>query len=213
MPVERDADKRGDREHVRATYTHGRWTEDPELIPKYREALRLSVEGGLNSAEIARAMGIEGTERAVQRKARRWVRKGLEIWKPAGVDEMREIENAKLNDSEARLLEVVRNPGLAYGSSGRPVIDPETGSPIINRHVIIAAERALKSLRDRRANLNGLDVAVPVHVRVTATPIVDAEIERLAAELAAHGPGPRLELERGRDWTVTPDAEEAAAED
>ncbi len=201
MPVERDPDKRGDREHVRAARTHGRWAPDPELLPKYRQAVRLWAEG-MNSADVAREMGIDGpNQKAAARKARNWIRRGLQLWRPEGVEEMRALENSKLDDSEAILLEVVRNPGWAYGSSGRPVIDPETGSPIVNRHVIIAAQRALKSLRDRRAALNGLDTPVPVHVRVALTPDMDREIERLANDLAMNGPGPRLELERGRDWT------------
>jgi hypothetical protein len=204
MPVERFTDKAGTAHTRKPSGSSSKFVEDREVLEKQRKALELYRQGS-TYAEIATVLEIGGKQ--PRRTAARYVEKAMQRWPGAreDADEIRRVEGAKLDAAEAKVWEVLDNPPFSFGSSGRVVIDPVTSEPQRDKSAVLRAVGQLVNISRRRAAMHGIDKAVPVPVRVSATPDLDREIAMLAEQLIEHGTRKALELERGRDWSPADD--------
>ncbi len=108
------------------------------------------------------------------------VQRGLAAIPAPAAAEYRRIELDKLDRLERHLLGVMEREHVS-ASHGRVVtLD---GKPVLDDGPGVQAAVALLRVQDRRARLLGLDA--PTLTRVQVEDVVDAEIRRLEAELAA----------------------------
>lgn len=127
--------------------------------------------------EIAAALGI--TEAVAEKDYQRAVEargQHLDAQRSAAVA----IELAKLDALEQAAWTVLRARHV-LAQQGRIVCDDD-GKPLEDDAPVLAAIDRILKVADRRAKLKGLDA--PVRARVEVTDAVDADIERLVAELA-----------------------------
>jgi DNA-binding CsgD family transcriptional regulator len=184
VPRERITDKRGVEHVVSKSRTRAnRFYRDDSLIIRDADMLRMAADGA-TVKEIAAASGMAA--RTVQGR----LKIARERW-PAGVENAeawRSTINGRLDDLEAKAWELYRNPGVAYGSSGRVVLDAD-GNTQENKAVKARALENLLRIQGRRARLNGADKPVPAELSVHVSTEQDREIERLVADLIANGSG------------------------
>jgi len=143
-------------------------------------------------AEIAAALGI--SEAVAQQDYRRAVdqcRADL----AATVTQARTLELARLAAMEREVWKVLRARHIII-QQGRIVRD-DSGQPVPDDGPVLAAVDRLERISARRARLLGLDAPVKIEV----SDEVDAEIARLAAELAAGVGG----MEPGRETQAAGD--------
>lgn len=129
-----------------------------------REALELRL-AGLPYREIAERQGCTvGT-------AHGRVRRALAALVPADkAEELREVENERLNLAVNQCLEVI----------ARAQDNPDA---------VLAAVGRLTKVSERIAKLNGLDIPVVQKVEVTTVDNLDEQIEQLMEELGRSGEG------------------------
>lgn len=104
------------------------------------------------------------------------------------LDESRRVEEDKLDDL-TRLVwrEISRPHFIASATTGKVVLHPVTGEPMVDSEAVLRGVDRLIRIADRRAKLRGLDA--PVRAKVEVHDGLDTEIEHLVAELAGTGPG------------------------
>lgn len=102
-------------------------------------------------------------------------------------EQMIERHHAKLADITRRLEEIAAMPAppVTAGTYGAPVIDPDTGAIVRDYAGIATALREIRATLAQEAKLAGLNAADKVEVsgKVEVQGSVDAELERLAAQL------------------------------
>lgn len=127
-------------------------------------------------AEIAAALGIsESLAQQDYKRAVEQTRAELDTT----VAQARALELARLAAAEREVWQVLRASHIVV-QHGKIVRD-EDGDPVRDHMPVLAAVDRLERISQRRARLMGLDAPVKVEV----SDEVDAEIARLAAELAA----------------------------
>jgi hypothetical protein len=162
----------------------GYYSRDPELHERQATALRMWREG-YTPVEIAKHFAVS------KRTAQKWIHDAIQRWGTAkeDADAWRDVLSARLLRLEKLTVEKIRDPGPAYGSSGRVVIDPDTGRPAPNEHIRSREKDRLAKIYQQLARLNGAERPVPSEVNLTVTTERDAQIARVAAALIAAGHG------------------------
>jgi hypothetical protein len=130
---------------------------------------------GLSYRSIAREMGwnsASGARQAVQRSLADAVTEA--------VDEIRQIESARLDDMMKMLLRIAMTTHYQTTATGVVARHPDTGEPLIDSDPVTRAVMGLLRISERRAKLLGLDA--PVKHTITLDQ-VDTEIRALEAEL------------------------------
>lgn len=131
---------------------------------------------GFTYRQIAAAQGINTAT------AHRRVKRALAAVPSEAVHEMRRIEGERLDDLwKIAWREATRDH--LFVQSGKIVRD-ENGEPLIDHAAKLQAVRTCVALSERRARLEGLDAPVRIRHEVITEDVLDAEIARLAAELA-----------------------------
>jgi hypothetical protein len=135
---------------------------------------------GLTYRQIAVTMGWKN-----QASAYEAVQRGLRdaIAEPA--DEVRQLELDRLDEYQRHALKVLATPHW-HVSQGVVVVHPATEEPLTDDAPVLAALDRLLKISERRAKLLGLDAPVRSKVEVITEDAVDAEIKRLAEEVAEH---------------------------
>ncbi len=108
-------------------------------------------------------------------------------------DEDRMVLTDQIDALMFKLRRLLAEPQYTVSVSGKVVVNPLTGEPIIDRSHEVRIMGELRKFMDMRAKLLGLNM--PVRHRVEITDKMDDEIERLATELAMHGAGSVVEPE------------------
>lgn len=135
---------------------------------------------GMTYRQIAVAMGVKS-----QKTAYEAVQRGLSdaIQEPA--DEVRQLELERLDEYQRHALKVLATQHF-HVSQGVVVVHPDTDQPVPDDSPVLAALDRLLKISERRAKLLGLDAPVRSKVEVITEDAVDAEIKRLAEEVAEH---------------------------
>ncbi|MET9222324.1 hypothetical protein ABZX65_26660 [Streptomyces sp. NPDC003300] len=97
------------------------------------------------------------------------------------VEVYREVELTRLDQLTLEAINVLRTQHYAITPSGKIGRHPDTEEVLIDDGPTLAAIDRLLKIQDRRAKLLGLDK--PLKVQMLTMDQVDAEIERLSAEL------------------------------
>jgi len=129
---------------------------------------------------IARELG--WTDGSAARKA---IQRCLDRHEEANVDDLRRVENSKIDMLEARCVSVLNKRWMKV-DHGKVVYSPvlnEDGTPEILEDPMphLAAVREMRQLLTRRAALRGLDAPLRKIIEVITDDAVDAEIRRLEA--------------------------------
>jgi hypothetical protein len=130
---------------------------------------------GLSYLSIAREMGwsnASGARQAVQRSLADTV---IEA-----VDEIRQIESARLDNMMKTLLKIAMTVHYQTSPGGTVVRHPYTGEPLVDDDPVTRAVMGLLKISERRAKLLGLDA--PTRHSITLDQ-VDQEIRAMEAEL------------------------------
>lgn len=135
---------------------------------------------GLTYRQIAAQMDVRS-----QKTAYEAVQRGLAdaIQEPA--DEVRQLELDRLDEYQRHALKVLATPHF-HVSQGVVVVHPATDEPMPDDAPVLAALDRLLKISERRARLLGLDAPVRSRVEVITEDAVDAELKRLAEEIADH---------------------------
>lgn len=154
-----------------------------EVRQREAEAVRLRT-ANTSYEEIARQLGwANGTA------ARRAIQRALDRHEEEGVEDLRRIENAKIDWAEAQLVEIIEGfaPLVDHGKiMSMPVWDEErqqnTQVPLRDLKPVVAALREFRHLLGRRAALRGLDAPMRKVLEVIPADVVEAEIKRIEAQ-------------------------------
>jgi DNA-binding CsgD family transcriptional regulator len=164
-----------------------------DVAERRAKVLRLRIEQ-VPYAEIARQLGIKlSTAKSDYPRAL----EQLKLEQDAQASTARNVEQAKLDMLEAAAVGVLRRRHITV-QHGKIVRD-EDGQVVEDDAPVLAAIDRLVRIAQRRATLTGMDAPVRIEVDDARR----AEIERLAAELAAAGVG---ELEPGGAGPAAGDA-------
>lgn len=161
----------------------GRFARTIEGAQRDAEAARLRSRG-LSLAQIAEQLdyaGPSGAYKAVQR--------ALAAVPVDAVEELRRLQLEQLNYLGRRAFEVLEGEHPLISPSGRVVT--HNGKPLTDVRPVLRAIDTLLRIMEREARLMGLDA--PLRFDRFALPTLDAEIERLLAEL---GDGPLDQVQR-----------------
>jgi DNA-binding Lrp family transcriptional regulator len=158
--------------------THGR-RGTPALVGDAQaeaEALNLKL-AGLPYREIAKQQNCSVST------AHDRVQRALASIVPADkVDELRKVENERLNAAVLACVQIIAGQQTIH-IDGRDVVMPYSADERL------AAVGRLTKISERLSKLNGLDIPVvqKIEAEVTHLDLTDAELRRLAQELAAGG--------------------------
>lgn len=96
------------------------------------------------------------------------------------VGQLRAVENARLDELTTKLWDILTavHPLVSHGK----LMKNDDGHVLLDDGPVIAAANSLLRVMERRARLNGLDAPMQHDVKVSDA--IDADIERLVAELA-----------------------------
>ena len=142
------------------------------------QAARLRGQG-LGYAEIAAAMGYADASGAFRAVAR-----ALAAAAGEGADMARRLELERIDGYLRRVNEILDKPGPAVDRMGHPLLDAETGEPLPNRDVQLAAIDRATRLLERRARIMGTDAPKrSVHLSLQAF-VESLPPGQLEAELA-----------------------------
>lgn len=135
---------------------------------------------GVPLGKIAERFGI--TETTV----RNGIRRAIAAQYRPEVEEMRIIEDERLNFMMRRLSALLRHPQYKVSVTGKIITDAE-GRPLVDTSEERQILLALLKISESRRKLHGADQ--PVKHRIEITDKLDEEIEKLANELAMQGAG------------------------
>lgn len=160
---------------------------ETEVRRREEEAVRLRAQNWSYDA-ISKELGwANGTA------AKKAVQRALDRHEESNGDELRRVENAKLDLMEARLRDIL-NTRWVRVEHGKIVFGPDLD--LEGRQVALedpgphlAAIREYRQVTGRRAALRGLDAPMRKVVEVITDDAVDAEIRRLEAMMEALSEG------------------------
>jgi hypothetical protein len=158
----------------------GKFTRTAQTAENDARAVRLRAQGASYSS-IAKALGYHdesGAYKAVQR--------ALAAIPAPEVEELRALQGEELDALRRGLWQVIYGTHYKVSNSGRVVMDPATGEPLLDPAPKISAGNALARVLDRQAKLFGLDQPTRVEASITletAWQTIDAELARLNAEI------------------------------
>jgi len=170
----------------------GRFTAGLDTAQRDAEACRLRVRG-LSYGEIATQLGY-----ANDTAASLAIRRQLAATVTEAANELRQFEVERLNIYERAALGVLERKHVTV-SQGRIIMMGDT--PLLDDAPVLAAIDRLLKIQERRAKLLGLDA--PTRVQVVTVDLVDAEIARLTAELAAQPGSPAADEASATPGTAT----------
>ena len=174
----------------RPTSRRGKTRAQIELETRHREAEAVRLRAAnMSYDEIARQLGWSNDS-----AARKAVQRALARHEEDNIDELRKVENAKLDLLEEYLWRILETTYYAH-DRGRIVHDielVENGTEVVPTLVKIedpgphiSAIRELRQVSARRAALMGLDAPMRRIVDVITDDAVEAEIRRLEAMMEA----------------------------
>jgi hypothetical protein len=108
-------------------------------------------------------------------------------------DEDRAMVTDQIDALMFKLRRLLAEPQYMVSASGKMVVNPMTGEPVLDQSHQRQTIIAISKLIEQKTKLLGLNM--PVRHRVEITDKMDDEIERLATELALHGAGSPVEPE------------------
>jgi hypothetical protein len=121
------------------------------------------------------------------------IRRAIQDTFRLSAEEERQVVDDRLLYLERRLRVMASNKHYRVSVSGKVVVDPMTGEPLLDDEPEYRALMAISKIEGQRSKLLGLDM--PVRHRVEITDKMDEEIEKLAMELSIHGAGEKVEPE------------------
>lgn len=132
---------------------------------------------GLTYRQIAAELGFSSVASAHEA-----VQRGLMDTIAETNDEVRRLELDRLDHLARTALKILGKPHLVV-SQGRVARHPETGETLVDSGPVLAAIDRLLKIQERRAKLLGLDA--PAKVEMLTIDAIDAEIQKLQAELGS----------------------------
>jgi hypothetical protein len=156
---------------------NGQYTRTEETAERDAEAARLRSRGW-SYQQIADELGY-----AHHSNARKAVKRALEAIVAEPAEDLRQIELGRLDAMWQIALAVLERYHVTV-SNGRLITIG--GKPLEDDGPVLAALDRLLKIQERRARLLGLDA--PARTHVTVTDSMEAEIERLVAQLADNQP-------------------------
>lgn len=138
---------------------------------------------GRSYEEIYRELGY-GSTQAARKDFTRALEQNIAEQRTS-MEVYREAELLRLDQLTLEAVKVLARRHFVVAPGGKIAHHPETGQPLEDDSVRLAAIDRLIKIQDRRAKLLGLDA--PQRMEVLTLDAVDAEIQRLTDELAALG--------------------------
>jgi hypothetical protein len=136
----------------------------------------------LNFKQIAAQLGYASVSSAYDA-----VHRGLADQSSEASEAVKLMELERLDDIARGFQRVFATKHYAISlGSGKVVLDPATGNPLVDDGPVIQAGLALIRVMERRAKYLGLDAPAKSRVEVVSEDAVDAEIRRLEARLPAN---------------------------
>lgn len=136
------------------------------------------------------------------------VRRAIQDQFRLSADEERAVVSDQIDWLMRKTRIMMNHTNYVVSVSGKVVLDPLTGEPLVDEGPIRQNMEALRKLLGDKRKLLGLDM--PVRHRVEITDKMDDEIERLATELSMHGAGsvvePEMPVTAGGDGDVGADS-------
>lgn len=158
-----------------------RGSRRPELEERDMRAVELR-RVGLTYQQIADQMGID---RATVLDS---VKRGLHTLYDEAAEEVRKIEMIRLDDL-TRVAQTIMTRRHPLVSQGKVIVHPETKEVVLDPMPVLYAIDRMIRIQERRAKLLGLDAPTKIHAEVRNVEAIDAEIERLMAELECQREG------------------------
>jgi hypothetical protein len=152
----------------------GKWTRSPDTAARDAEACRLRTRA-VSYSEIARQLGFSNSAAAHEA-----VQRGLREIVAEPAEQVRQFEIERLDGLWDMALAIAERHHVTV-SNGRVVYLGDM--PLSDDGPALQAMDRLLKIQERRARLLGLDA--PVKHEVRNVDALDAEIERLVAQLAA----------------------------
>lgn len=121
------------------------------------------------------------------------VRRAIQDQFRLNADEERFVLADQIDALMFKLRRIMAETAYVVSVSGKVVVNPATGEPLIDYAHQRQTMESLRKFMDMKSKLLGLNA--PVRHRVEITDKMDDEIERLATELAMHGAGSPVEPE------------------
>jgi hypothetical protein len=152
---------------------------DAQMYRAYKENIpipAIAVKFGVSESTVG-----NGIRRAIQGTFR------------LSADEDRAMVSDQIDALMFKLRRLLAEPQYMVSASGKMVVNPMTGEPVIDQSHQRQTIIAISKLIEQKTKLLGLNM--PVRHRVEITDKMDDEIERLATELALHGAGSPVEPE------------------
>ena len=108
---------------------------------------------------------------------------------PSPAPKSAQMELDRLDDIARGFQRVFATKHYAISlGSGKVVMDPATGQPLVDDGPVIQAGLALIRVMERRARYLGLDAPTRSRVEVITADVIESEIARLEGELSANDP-------------------------
>jgi hypothetical protein len=149
-----------------------------ETAERRRRALQLR-QAGASLSQIGEHLGVS------ESRACRIVQDALAATVREPAEEIRALELARLDQLWVEATKVLRRQHVTV-SNGRVVIHPGTKAPLEDDGPVLNAIDRLLKIQERRARLLGLDA--PTKHEVLTLDAIDAEINRLSAQLTGSAP-------------------------
>jgi hypothetical protein len=157
------------------------------LASRERDAQAAALRGrGLNHRQIAAQLGWKSPSSVVDA-----IDRALSDVYREDLEKCRQVEEDKLDDLTRLVWRELGRSHYVVTQAGKVAMlpDPATGElrPLTDPMATYHGVDRLLRIAERRARLKGLDA--PLKAKVEVQDSVDADIERLVAELAGPGPG------------------------
>ncbi len=153
----------------------GRFVRSPDTAERDAHACQLR-NIGHTYADIAKALGFNDAS-----AARKAVERALLLTVQEPAAEQRAIQLARLDLLFREAWQVLKAEHLAV-NNGRVIMDPNNPEKALTDHgPVLAAINTVLKIEERRAKLLGLDA--PTRVEAVTVDMVEAEMQRLTAEL------------------------------
>jgi hypothetical protein len=137
---------------------------------------------GMTQREVAAEMGCSLS--AVSAR----IKRATDSAKVLPVQSVKQIQLDSLARQKRIVLGVMAQPGLLV-SHGRVIFDPNSGSPMVDKDMILKASAELRRIEELVSRLAGTRAPVTHEVREITEDAIDAELRKLVEQLGSAAEG------------------------
>ena len=150
----------------------GRFTRSPAAARKRDRAVQLRAKGWTFAA-VAREVGYKHA--AAAQKA---VTTALAQIPQQSCEQLIRQEEARLEEMDSKLAEIISSPPIQHSAIGKPVIDPRSGEPVSNMSVVIQAMKERRMVGESLRKMRGADKPAPAPA---LNPVQLEQVAKIAA--------------------------------